>query len=139
MATATSKKGLSLEILTPEKKVFEGQVSSITAMGKDGAFGIMSTHQPLTCPLDIELLTIQDLSGVTKVYTVMGGLLSTDGKKITVLTDAAEFSDDIDQLRAEEAKKRAEARLKTAEADSVDLDRASLALKRAIARIKTKG
>ena len=72
-----------------------------------------------------------------KTYlAVMGGILSTDGKTVSVLCEAAELKSEIDVTRAQKAKERAEAALKQKQDDAKE-EAAKLALARAITRIKT--
>lgn len=127
---------LRLRVMTPEKTVLDTEVDSVLAMGEDGSFGILPKHQPLMSKLTFGLLSFSK-PGLKKNLAVMGGVLTTDGTTITILSPAAELSDDIDLLRAEEAKKRAEARL-AAQTETTNQLKSEMALKRAITRIQAK-
>ncbi len=126
---------MHLRILTPERIVLdEENVDGVTARSTHGEFGVLPRHLPLVAPLDIALLTYK-MDGKHYTAAVMGGMFSTDGQKITVLSDAAELSDEIDTTRAKHARERAEARLRE-KVEDVDTARAELALTRAVARLK---
>src|SRR5580692_1258206 len=77
---------LKLEIVTPEAKIFSGDVEMVTLTGIDGQMGILPQHMPLMTALATR-------------------------EKVSVLTDMAIKADDIDEARAEEARQKAEARL----------------------------
>lgn len=127
---------LHLTIQTPEATITDvANVTNVQAEMADGQFGILPGHIPLTAALTIALLTYTTETGATETIAVMGGVLQTDGKTVTVLTNAAELAGDIDKARAELAKGRAEDRLASRTAE-VDTKRAELALSRAFTRLK---
>ena len=128
----TDKK-LHLKIITHERVVFDSDVDEIYSKSTEGEFGVLPGHIPFMCALDI---------GVTKaivgskpvLFATMGGIFQLQGNEAVILTQTAEKGSEIDALRAQEAKERAEARLN--EADEYDVNRAEVALARAIARLK---
>lgn len=127
---------LHLTIQTPETTVVDiMNVVSINAEMTDGQFGILPGHIPMTAGLAIALLTYQTEDGKTETVSVMGGVLQTDGKKVTVLTEAAELAASIDEHRAKQALERAEERLQRRTAE-VDVKRAERAMARAFTRMK---
>jgi F-type H+-transporting ATPase subunit epsilon len=128
---------IALKILTPEMVVLDESVDSIRLTSTDGQVGILPNHQPLVTSLATGLLWVKQ-QGKERVFSVMSGLFKTDGETATVLTEAAESSDQIDVLRAKTALQRAEARLKE-RSDAVDATRAELALKRALTRLNATG
>jgi len=126
---------MQLLIRTPESTVLEvDNVTSVTTESPDGRFGVLSGHVAMTAALKESLLSYV-VEGSAKTAVVMGGLLQTDGKTVTVLTAAAENADSIDKARAMAAKARAEKRLQHRD-DTVDVNRAELALSRALVRLK---
>ena len=125
---------MKLKIVTPERVVLDTDTEAVYAAAVDGEVGILTRHVPMVTPLKIGVLRYTD-GGNKKPATVMGGLLSTDGETVTILTDAAELGTEIDRLRAEQAKARAEAALK-AKADAADHAEAERALARATVRLK---
>lgn len=123
-----------LEIVTPEKMVFSGEVSAVLAWGVEGQLGILPHHAPLMTMLQPGDLVIK--KGIEEDYlTISGGFLEVRPDKVIVLADACERAEEIDETRAEEAKKRAQEALKEAKAPA-DLAAAEGALRRSLARLK---
>lgn len=123
-----------LEIVTPEKKVFSGDVNFVVAPGELGELGFLPNHAPLMSGLKIGLIRVQR-EGKTFKVAVSGGFVEVRGNKVTVLADTAERDDEIDRDRAEAARERAEKRLSEKAAD-LDIKRAEMALQRALNRLK---
>ena len=127
---------LHLVILTPYGRYFEGDVSFVQVYSEKYNLGILPNHAPLISTVDICKMTIR-MNGKETCYAVGGGVLNIDSEKTTLILNSVERSDEIDKARAEEAKKRAEERLKEkATDDAIDVNRAKLALLRAINRLK---
>jgi F-type H+-transporting ATPase subunit epsilon len=123
-----------LEIVTPEKMVFSGEVSAVLAWGVEGQLGILPHHAPLMTMLQPGDLVIK--KGTEEDYlTISGGFLEVRPDKVIVLADACERAEEIDEARAEEAKRRAQETLKEAKAP-VDLAAAEASLRRSLARLK---
>ncbi|MEB3244530.1 MAG: ATP synthase F1 subunit epsilon [Vampirovibrionales bacterium] len=140
-------KQMQLKVLTPEKTMFEGAIESlqIEICGEDEAglqvtktgerLGIFPGHQPMICPLVYGIVAAKLPGQTTLQMAVMGGQCHTDGETVTILSNSAELGSDLNLLRAQEAKNRAEARLKE-QTESLDVTRAEQALHRALTRIK---
>lgn len=124
---------LSLKIITPSRNMFEGKVDMVIMRTLSGDVGILYGHQPMVTILDYGVLTIKN-DGEDRLAAVLGGFAEINSEGMYILTDAAEWSDEIDVLRAKKAKERAEARLGNAQTNS-DIRRAELALKRALVRL----
>ena len=126
---------MKFRLLTPDKALVDcDNVTAVSAMSSEnGSLGILQGHVPLVTPVAISTLSYTQNNQVTSV-AIMGGLLTTDGQTVTVLCQSAELSGDIDKARAEAARQRAEARLKTRD-DGTDVKRAQLALNRALTRL----
>jgi F-type H+-transporting ATPase subunit epsilon len=124
---------MQLKIVTPERTVVEDEVDAVYCKTTDGMVGILPKHVPLVTPLEVGVMTFVK-NGKKSPLAVMGGLLNTDGKSVTVLSDAAELSEQIDQVRAQQAKARAEAELHT-RTDRVEQALAQQALARALVRL----
>ncbi len=129
--------GLHLEIVTPDKVVLETAADYVGAPGVDGEFGVLPGHIPLLSALAIGSLYYKK-DGLTHWVFLSGGFAEVAENKIMILAEAAELAGDIDVDRAQQAKERAEARLR-AERDHIDVARAETALHRSIARIHTAG
>jgi F-type H+-transporting ATPase subunit epsilon len=128
----------NLEIITPEKIVFQGLISSVTCPGVEGRFQILRNHAPFISALEIGRLWFIDQDGQKRMYAISGGTSHVLKNKVLILADTAESTDAIDLQRAAAAKKRAEERLQLKGAD-VDIERARLALHRALNRLKAAG
>ncbi len=126
---------MRLKILTPERTVLDIEnVDEVFAKSTEGEFGILPKHLPLVAPLSISVLRYTE-KGDKKSAVVMGGMFSTDGQSVTVLTDSGELSAEIDEARAKHAMERAKARLKEKKPED-DLKRAQDSLDRAQTRLK---
>jgi F-type H+-transporting ATPase subunit epsilon len=128
---------MKLKIVTPERMVVEEEVDAVYGKTIDGMIGILPKHVPLVTPLEIGVMSFVK-NGQKKPLAVMGGLLSTDGDSVTVLSDAAELSNEIDAVRAQHAKERAEAELHKL-SDRHDIAVAQQALSRALVRLSLAG
>lgn len=127
---------IRLRIVTPTKELYNDDATMVIMRGTNGDLGILKGHQPLTTTLAYGKLKIKN--GESEVVsTLFGGFVDVQPDLVTILTDSAEWIDDIDVERAREAKKRAEERLKNS-GDGTDALRAELALKRALLRLDSK-
>ncbi|WP_099190033.1 ATP synthase F1 subunit epsilon [Tepidibacter mesophilus] len=124
----------SVEIVTPDKKFFEGTAEMIVVRTINGDVGILKNHASYVAPLDIGVLKLKK-DGSFKEATVAGGFIQVDKEKTTILTEAAEWADQIDVQRANKAKEEAEAKIKSASGKEIDL--LEVDLKKAINRINT--
>lgn len=125
---------LRLEIVTAERQVYADDVDMVIAPGVEGELGILPRHTPLLTMLQPGELRAKKEGQETAIF-VSGGFLEVRGNKVVVLADTAERAEEIDLARAEEARKRAEERLK-ARATEMDVARAEAALKRAMTRMR---
>lgn len=123
-----------LEIVTPDRVFYDKDVEMIIARTTQGDIGVLAGHIPLVAPLQISCLTIKE-DGEEKHAAIAGGFIKVAKNGTTIIVDSAEWPDEIDTQRAEEARARAEKRLASKAAD-VDTLRAEVALKRAINRIQ---
>lgn len=127
-----------LDIVTPEKTVYSGEIVHFQAPGVDGSFGVLARHQPMLSALGIGRVGFREADGTERVLALGGGFanVSTDGA--TILAEAAEFGDAIDVERARAARDRAQDRLNN-RTPEVDSDRARAALTRALWRLRVSG
>lgn len=127
-----------LDIVTPEKTVYSGEIVHFQAPGVDGSFGVLARHQPMLSALGIGRVGFREADGTERVLALGGGFadVSTDGA--TILTEAAEFGDAIDVERARAARDRAQNRLNN-RTPEVDADRTRAALTRALWRLRVSG
>lgn len=128
------EKKLHLKITTHERVVFDADVDEIYSKGTQGEFGILPGHIPFMSALEIGVTKVV-IEGKPQFFTTMGGVFQLKDNEALILTQSSEKGEEIDVLRAEEAKKRAEDRLENS-IDTTDVQRAEVALSRAIARLK---
>jgi len=125
---------LMLEIVTPEKMAFSGNVEDVTIPGTEGEFGVLRGHEALLSSIEIgELNFTRD--GKKTYYAVNTGYSEVTSSKVTILIETAERSDSIDKDRARKAKEGAEARLAQLAKEDSEYENVHLALLRSIARI----
>lgn len=124
---------LRLEIVTPERKVFEEDIDMVVVEGVEGQLGILPNHIPLLTALKIGPLRVKK-DGKEDEIAVGGGFMEVTKNKVIILAETAELPEDIDVERAEEARRRAENYL--LHRDEHDQVRAEMALQRALNRIK---
>jgi F-type H+-transporting ATPase subunit epsilon len=125
---------LLVEVVTAERELYRGEADLVSAPGAEGRLGILPRHAALLTTLASGELTIK-LAGAEEPLFVSGGFLEVSNNAVTVLADTAEHAEEIDQARAEEARRRAQERLEQAQSD---VERAELlgALERAMARLR---
>ena len=90
---------LHLEVITPERKVYEDDVDMVIAPGSEGYLGILPHHAPLLTALGPGEFRVKT-GGVEEVLVVFGGFMDVRADKVVVLTEAAEPADEIDVQRA---------------------------------------
>jgi len=122
-----------LEIVTPEKQVVSDTAEEVQIPGKKGYLGILPGHAPLITELSVGEIFYRK-GGHTSYLSVAWGFAEVLPAKVTILAEAAERPEEIDVARAQEARKRAEERLKSQD-PATDYERALYALKRADVRL----
>jgi F-type H+-transporting ATPase subunit epsilon len=76
-----------LEIITPEKKIFEGEVDSVQFPGSDGKFEVLNNHAPIISSLVKGNIRVIDSSNNSTNYPINGGVIEMQNNKIIVLAD----------------------------------------------------
>ncbi len=127
---------LNLEIITPSKTVFSGEIKSITIPGTSGSFQVLVNHAPLISTFEIGEIKIEDVQGKKLSYSTAGGTVEVNTNKVLVLADSLELIENIDIQRAINSKERAENRLANKSVGNIDVARAEASLARALNRIK---
>lgn len=97
---------LKLEIVTPEKMFFEGEVDMVIARTTNGDVGILKDHEPLVSALSIGAVKIINDSK-TSYVAISNGFIFVQDKLTSLITDTAEWADEIDLERAKNALERA--------------------------------
>lgn len=77
-----------LEIVTPDEKVFEGEISSIALPGIDGSFQILNNHAPIVSALGSGKMTVVDTANASTEYTISGGVVEMNNNKVIVLAES---------------------------------------------------
>ena len=126
---------LHLEVITPERKVYEDDVDMVIAPGSEGYLGILPRHAPLLTALGPGEFRVKK-GGIEEVLVVFGGFMDVRGDRVVVLTDAAESVDEIDAQRAQTARQRAQEVLQAGPMSAADEARARASLQRALVRIR---
>ena len=125
---------IQLHIVSPDRSLVNETVDEVEIPGADGYFGVLPGHTPLLALLGTGELWYRQ--GSEKVYlSIAFGFAEVQPDRVTVLAQIAEKADEIDVVRAEAAKKRAEARLAQAAAD-MDFERARIALLKSLIRLQ---
>lgn len=130
-------KTMHLDVITPDKKAFSGEVKFVVVRTELGELGILPRHADLVAALEIAPLRIDLPDGTRRFMANFGGFMEIKNNVITIVTPNCELPDEIDEDRAKRAKARAEERLKSRNAD-IDFHRAELALQRSLLRIDVK-
>ena len=127
---------LKLEIVTPEAKVYSEDVDMVTLPGVEGEMGVYPQHVPLLTQLAAGEVAVR--KGGQDYYLAVGdGFVEVTGDKVSILTDMAIKAENIDEAKAEEALKRAEARL-AEKLDDEEVATVTASLDHALAQLKVK-
>ena len=127
---------LKLEIVTPEARTYSEDVDMVTLPSSDGELGIYPNHVPvMTQVVPGEIIVRKD--GRDFFLAIGEGFVEITGNRVAVLTDMAIKADDIDEAKAEEARRRAQARLEEKLGDE-ELANVSAALAHSLAQLKVK-
>ncbi|MGA9407706.1 MAG: F0F1 ATP synthase subunit epsilon [Bacteroidota bacterium] len=130
-------RNFKLDIVTPTKTVFSGDVQSFSAPGAAGGFQVLFNHAPLLSSITIGQVKIIDPVGSERRFATSGGFVEVNDNQVILLAETAERADEIDVQRAVKAKERATERLQQKE--RIDEERARVALARALNRLKIAG
>ena len=127
---------LKLEIVTPEAKVYSEDVDMVTLPASEGEMGVYPMHVPLMTQVNAGELVVRK-NGQDHFLAVGDGFVEITGDHVAVLTDMAMKADDIDETKAEEARKRAEARL-AEHLDDEEVAAVNASLAHSLAQLKVK-
>ena len=124
-----------LQIITPEKKVFDGETEQIIVRTTVGDVGILNGHEPYCAALGVGQMRIM-INGEFRRAATSGGIIKVSKEGTTILVQTCEWADEINVERAEAARDAAEERKKSAHSDR-ELMLAEAKLSRALNRIDT--
>jgi len=127
---------LKLEIVTPDSKTYSEDVEMVTLPGVEGEMGVYPMHVPLMTQIVAgEVVARKD--GRDYFLAIGGGFVEITADRVAILTDMAIRAENIDEAKAEEARRRAEARL----AEHIDDEEAAMvsaALAHSLAQLQVK-
>jgi F-type H+-transporting ATPase subunit epsilon len=123
-----------LEVITPERRVFEDEVDMVVVPASEGYVGILPHHAPLFTSLGFGEMRVKK-GTLEYPFAVFGGFMDVRGDRVTILTDAAEHAEEIDERRAREARELAQKALE-APASAAEEQRARVALQQALIRLR---
>jgi F-type H+-transporting ATPase subunit epsilon len=127
---------LRLEIITPEEIVYSEEVEMVTMPGVVGQFGVYPQHVPLITQMVPGEIIVR--KGGRDLFIATGeGLIDITPKRVAILTDLAVQADRIDEAKAEEARRRAEARLREKLSDE-EVASVNASLARSLAQLNVK-
>ncbi len=129
-------KSFNLSVLTPEREFYNDAVESLVVESIDGELCILADHVPLVTALGIGTLIIKKGDEIREAFH-SEGFMEVRPEGTIVLLQACEWPDEIDVRRAEEAARRAQARIEQ-QKNAESIARGKAALSRSLTRIKVK-
>lgn len=129
---------LSLEIVTPERRVLSVAVDEVRAPGVEGGFGVRFNHEPFMTALEAGRLTYVE-GGREHHFAVGGGFLQVADNRVIVLADTAEAAGDIDVERARRSFSEGQNRLLKMTEQDEHYQQEAARVKRAAARLAVAG
>jgi F-type H+-transporting ATPase subunit epsilon len=126
---------IHVDVVSAEEAIFEGEAEFVALPGESGELGIYPQHTPLITRIRPGAVRIK-LAGKAEeeLVFVAGGILEVQPNRVTVLADTAIRGHDLDEAKAEEARKKAEEALANRSAD-IDYAKAQAELMEAMAQI----
>ena len=128
-------KTFKIEVITPEKVVYDDTVQSITAEGTEGSFGVLADHASMIAELQAGILTISDVNNKTVRFALDCGFVEILSNNVIVLTDTFTKEGEVDVEKAMAEKASAEKALLKVGSD-VEKEKAKVALKHATTLLK---
>lgn len=126
---------INFEITTPEKVVYSDQIDEVVLPTPNGEIGILANHIPLVSLLSAGEIRVKKGDEVTYM-AVSGGFIEVRPDKVVVLADTAEQAEEIDEAKAEEARKKAQELSKEKRADAREFAALSAKIEKELARLK---
>jgi F-type H+-transporting ATPase subunit epsilon len=79
---------MRIDIITPDKKVYEGEIKSVRVPGKKGSFQVLKDHAPIISTLDPGTVVLVEENGGQQIFEVTGGVIEVKANKIILLADS---------------------------------------------------
>jgi F-type H+-transporting ATPase subunit epsilon len=127
---------LTLEIVTPTGRAYAGEVEMVTLPTVDGQIGVLPRHAPMLTRLAPGEILVRTSSG-EEPFAVGEGLVTVTGDRVAIVTDMAIKASDIDEVKVEEARQRALARLADKISDE-EVATVNASLARALTQLRVK-
>ena len=124
---------IKLEIVTPERLVFDETVDGVTLPGSEGELGVLPHHAPLVSTLGVGELHIREGAN-EEWFAIVGGFVQVLPDKVVVMAETADMSSEIDLEKAQAARRDAERALESGYVEGADLSTARAALQAALLR-----
>lgn len=80
---------MKIEIITPESKIYEGDIKSVRVPGKKGSFQVLKDHAPIISTLDPGMVVMIDQSDREILHEITGGVIEVKSNKIILLAESA--------------------------------------------------
>lgn len=128
-------KTFSLKVLASDRVFYDGRCKMVILPAVDGELGILANHGDIVAALNMGEMRIQKEDETWETALVGKGVMQDINNRMVVLTEFAEYPDEIDQKRAAEAKQRAEEQMRQKQS-IVEYHHSKAALARALARLK---
>ena len=125
---------LKLDVAVPERQMLSEEVDAVQVPAADGSLGVLPDHAPLMTQLGAGVLSYQ-AAGQTRYMALTGGVMEVLPDHVRVLADTAEWAEEVDVNRAEEARRRANDMLQSHQME-IDIERANRTIRRAEARLE---
>ena len=124
-----------LEIVTPERLAYSGEVDAVVLPGSEGEMGVLPHHAPLVSTLGVGELRIRK-GGTEESFAIVGGFVQVLPDQVVVMAETADLSSEIDLEKAQEARRKAEEALEGGFVEGADLAAARASLQAALIRIR---
>jgi len=124
-----------LEIVTPERLAYSGEVDAVVLPGSEGELGVLPHHAPLVSTLGVGELRYRK-GGEEESFAIVGGFVQVRPDRVVVMAETADMASEIDLEKAQEAKREAERTIETGSHDGADLAVARAELQHALLRIR---
>jgi F-type H+-transporting ATPase subunit epsilon len=79
---------MKIEIITPDKKIFDGEIKSVRVPGKKGSFQVLKDHAPIISTLENGIVRLVDQENNEITYDISGGVIEVNANKIILLADS---------------------------------------------------
>lgn len=125
---------IHVDVVSAEASIFSGEAKFVALPGESGELGILPKHTPLITRIKPGAVRIEKADGSEEFVFVAGGILEVQPNVVTVLADTAIRGHDLDEAKAEEARKKAEETLRNKDA-AIDYAAAQAELASAVAQL----